>query len=1019
MADRTVTVKLGINAEGYIRVLDQAEKKTAAFADTAEKSAKKGAKAAADSTREAAKQSQTFSQLLEKQSGNIDQVAGATAVAGLTLTGVALAAVKTYADFDKAMSQVSATGQDARDHIGALREQAIKLGADTQFSAGEAANGIEELAKAGVSAQDVLGGGLKGALDLAAAGQLGVGDAAEIAATAMTQFKLAGTDVPHVADLLAAAAGKAQGGVGDIAMALKQGGLVASQFGLSIEETTGTLAAFASAGLLGSDAGTSMKTMLLRLAQPSKEASKLMEQLGINAYDASGKFVGMSAFAGQLENGLKDLTDEQRQSALATIFGTDAIRAASILYDQGSAGISQWTKDVDESGFAAKTAAEKTNNLSGDIERLMGSLDSLLISGGEGSGGLLRGLVQGAEGAVDWLGKLDPKVLSTVVGIAGIAGGSLLAAAGLVKMTTKTIELVDSAKQLGTAFAEQIKMLPKIEKGWRRAAVAAGALGLAIAATAVVKATGFMQGHTAEVTEYTNALIGLSKGGKEAADGLNKLLDAGVEGEAGTQVRDLTSAFKQLKENMNPVNGAITFLGDNLGGLKSSQRQVIDQFKAMDAALSGMDPAQASKAFAEISKSAKDAGISNENLLATFPEYKARLTEVANQIGVTNLSAQEYVDWMGGKVPEAVKRATVGNASNADAVSRVSSELRDAAKEAAAYYDMQEKIANQALKASNAQIAWKESIAGVTEQVKENGRTLDLNTEKGRSNQKYLNGMIQDGKNYVDGLREQGASVEDLTRAQEEVSAQIIATAMSMGQSREQAVELASKMNLIPTQVSTTISAPGAKPTKQQVDEINDALKDLPPKKRTEIVSLWMSGGYTEAKKAIDALRDKEIKITFRYKSVGNKTLINPDEGYATGGVLPGWSPGRDIHRFYSPTAGILDLSGGEGIMRPEWVRAIGGPGEVARQNAAAIAGRPVRAQAFAGGGVYQPTRYMGGSSSPVVNVAAPSLTGMVISGTVDLGNGLMGQMRAVVVDELHRVGDTARRTAIQGRTAS
>lgn len=102
-----------------------------------------------------------------------------------------------------------------------------------------------------------------------------VAEASETAATAMTMFKLSGKDVPHIADLLAAGAGKAQGSVRDLGMALKQAGLVASD-GLSIQETTGGLAAFVSAGRIGSDAGTSFKSMLQRLTPQSKEAEKAM-----------------------------------------------------------------------------------------------------------------------------------------------------------------------------------------------------------------------------------------------------------------------------------------------------------------------------------------------------------------------------------------------------------------------------------------------------------------------------------------------------------------------------------------------------------------------------------------------------------------------------------------------------------------------------------------------------------------------------------------------------------------------
>jgi TP901 family phage tail tape measure protein len=264
------------------------------------------------------------------------------------------AAVLAAANFDKAMSGVQAATRESASGMEALRAAALKAGADTAFSAQEAAGGIEALAKAGVSTEDILGGGLTGALDLAAAGEIGVAEAAEQAATAMTQFGLAGSDVPHIADLLAAGAGKAQGEVTDMGDALNQAGLVANSMGLSIEETTGSLAAFASAGLIGSDAGTSLKSMLQRLANPSGEAATALADLGVNAYDAEGNFVGLESMAGQLRSAMKNLTGEQRDAAMATIFGSDAVRAANILYSEGAKGISQWTEQVDDQGFAAR-----------------------------------------------------------------------------------------------------------------------------------------------------------------------------------------------------------------------------------------------------------------------------------------------------------------------------------------------------------------------------------------------------------------------------------------------------------------------------------------------------------------------------------------------------------------------------------------------------------------------------------------------------------------------------------------
>jgi TP901 family phage tail tape measure protein len=344
----------------------------------------------------------------KKQDETANRMAKAGAVVALGL-GVAVAR---FAEFDAAMSGAAAASSATGSELNSLRDAAIKAGADTQYSATEAANAITELSKAGVSTADILKGGLSGALNLAAAGQLDVADAAEIAATAMTQFKLGGDQVNHVADLLAAGANKAQGSVGDLGMALKQSGLVAAQTGLSVEETTAGLTAFASAGLIGSDAGTSFKSMLQRLTPQSKEAATLMDELGISAYDAQGNFIGLEKFAGNLRGALQDLTPEQRNSALATIFGSDAVRAASVIYDQGATGIAKWTSEVDKQGYAAKQAATLTDNLKGDIERLGGSFDTALIQAGSGANDTLRTLVKTAETLVNVIGTIPGPVLS-------------------------------------------------------------------------------------------------------------------------------------------------------------------------------------------------------------------------------------------------------------------------------------------------------------------------------------------------------------------------------------------------------------------------------------------------------------------------------------------------------------------------------------------------------------------------------------------------------------------------------
>lgn len=365
---------------------------------------------------------QVFSQL-----GTAALGFGAAAAAGVGI------AISRFAEFDQQMSYVQAATHETASNMNLLRDAALEAGARTVYSATEAAGAIEELAKAGVSTADILKGGLDGALDLAAAGGLDVAQAAGIAATALKTFGLEGKDMSHVADLLAAGADKAMGDVTDLSQALAQGGLVAKATGLSLEETTAALAAFAAQGLLGSDAGTSLKTMLQRLTPQSKEAKDQFDALGISAYDANGQFVGLADFAGQLRDKMKDLTPEARNAAMSVMFGSDAVRAANVLYEEGAKGIEDWTAAVDDQGYAAETARQRLDNLKGDLERLGGAFDTALIQSGSGANESLRALTKTATGLVDMFSDLPAPVIewSTYLA-AATAGVGLLGGAALV-----------------------------------------------------------------------------------------------------------------------------------------------------------------------------------------------------------------------------------------------------------------------------------------------------------------------------------------------------------------------------------------------------------------------------------------------------------------------------------------------------------------------------------------------------------------------------------------------------------
>ena len=532
MADRSTKVIITAQAAQYIAEMEKAARATKETGSEAEKLAQK---------------TQAFTLM-----GQVSMAMGAAAAVGVGL------AVSKWADFDAAMSNVQAATHESEGNMKRLSDSALEAGARTVFSAEESANAIEELAKAGVSTADILNGALDGALDLAAAGGLGVAEAAGIAATALKTFNLEGSDMSHVADLLAAGAGKAMGDVTDLSAALNQSAMVANATGLSIEETTAGLAAFASQGLLGSDAGTSFKAMLQSLTPTSGKAAETMKELGISAYDSQGNFVGLAEFAGNLKNSLKDLTVEQQQAALKTIFGSDAIRAATVLYSEGEEGIKGWTEAVSDQGYAAETAAKRLDNLKGDIEALGGALDTALIETGSGANDVLRQMVQWVTEAVDAYNDLPAPLQGAALGVgiltaaAGLLGGAfMLALPKYVEFKTALSTLGVTATAAGNALTGIGRFLT-------------GPWGVAIMAAAAV--TTILVGEKQKLSEKARELADTLDGETGAvtensvAWAANKLQQEGILSAAkrlGIGAEEMTQAWLGNSDALASVNGRL------------------------------------------------------------------------------------------------------------------------------------------------------------------------------------------------------------------------------------------------------------------------------------------------------------------------------------------------------------------------------------------------------------------------------------------------------------------------------
>ncbi|HFK0551308.1 TPA: phage tail tape measure protein [Listeria monocytogenes] len=428
-------------------------------------------------------------------------------------------ATKKAADFEQQMSNtlsVMSPGE-VNEYKDALRELAIQQGADTKYSALEAAQAQEELLKAGLSVKDVINGGLSGALSLATAGELDLASAAEIAATVLNAFKDDNLSVADAANILAGAANASATGVEEMKMSLQQVSAVASGVGLSFDDTSTMLAVFAQNGLKGSDAGTSLKTMLQRLHPTTKAAWQQFDALGLSIvdnetamkvlqengvkplsndtdklmgqiqdlakslagpkasaskvnkefeeltvstgavhsafYDTNGELKSAEEISGLLQSSLKDLNSEQRSAALGAMFGSDAVRAGNIAYREGADGIKKMRTEMGKV-TADDVAKMKMDNLKGTIEEISGAIETFAISIGTSLTPVLRGLGKYIQKAADWFNGLNDST-KTVISTAGVVAVAIPVAGLAFGFIAKgAAAAISPVKKLTAALAE-------------------------------------------------------------------------------------------------------------------------------------------------------------------------------------------------------------------------------------------------------------------------------------------------------------------------------------------------------------------------------------------------------------------------------------------------------------------------------------------------------------------------------------------------------------------------------------
>lgn len=352
------------------------------------------------------------------------------------LTGVGAASTVMANNFNDAMSQAAGALDKPMSEMEDLRQLAIQTGQDTVFSATDAGNAITELAKGGLTEADIKAGALKTTMDLAASSGMDLGEAANVVVQAMGAFGLSANESAEAANALAGAAAASSTDVEPLTQALAQCSAGAKNAGWSIQETTAVLARFADAGIEGSDAGTSLKTMLQRLAAPTDSAATMIEQLGIQTRDSSGTLLGASEIAEELQDKLGGLDSASRDAALSTIFGSDAMRAATVMMNSGTEGLQKYIDAANDQEAAQRLANSQMSDGSRAIEELKGSLETAAIQIGDTLAPIVQKVAELITALVNKFSALPEGVqqVIVVVGILVAALGPLLMVIGQISL---------------------------------------------------------------------------------------------------------------------------------------------------------------------------------------------------------------------------------------------------------------------------------------------------------------------------------------------------------------------------------------------------------------------------------------------------------------------------------------------------------------------------------------------------------------------------------------------------------
>lgn len=618
----------------------------------------------------AMQQAETSMQKLNQKFGSfggaLETLGGKMTSAGTKITvletaagGAAVAlgtqAVKAGASFEAEMSKVSAISGSTGNDLKALTDKAKEMGKKTKFSATESAEAFEYMAMAGWKTDDMLNG-IEGIMNLAAASGEDLATTSDIVTDALTAFGLSASDSAEFSDVLAAASSNANTNVSMMGDTFKYVAPVAGALGYSVQDTAIAVGLMANSGIKASQAGTSLRAILSRLAKPTDQVQTAMDELGISLTDSNGNMKSMRQVMEDMRNGFSGLTKDQQANYAATIGGQEAMSGLLAIVNASEEDFNKLTTAIDNSSGTCQDMADTMlQKLSGQFTILKSQIEGINVN-------VFEQMEPGLMTIVDWAQQAATAVdgMVTAFGAAKDVGGvgkgieaAIKALDGMVSAGAISDVFSTIADKLQLVY-DKLKSLKDSGVPIEKIAAAAAALGPALVVAG--KASTVLGGGFQSVSGIIGSLSGMFGGAKSEISGL-----AGWFGKFGGLLKNAKGsllaaggAFQTFFGKMKLIGGGIFGkIGTGLSALASKFSGITGPIKNVAALLGGKVSAVFGKVSGAFSKIGGVFGAVGEKLAPLISGFQ----DFAVKIGGALSSVLQVAGSFGGQFTSILMKA--------------------------------------------------------------------------------------------------------------------------------------------------------------------------------------------------------------------------------------------------------------------------------------------------------------------------------------------------------------------------